>query len=334
MALDRPSADIRLQVADRLARYCTERGLGLWLRDTRAGYRAGNWFLVVPHDTPMARRGYSRAADHHGASNAAQGCLPITFVGPARPGATHAILSFLAQYPALGVLACSMKPLNELAFLHLQLAVNGATRPRIAAINLALTDLRSSPNLDDTLRSLVTHLLREADTSQVELEHVERLIGRAGDYRTAAGPALIVVADHVTRRVPIWLSWQLPYDVARLRLPVLSLQRAIDRLDLTDVDISTAGHGETEPSRHEPIFEFLTCRDIDRSFLWGKAKLSVAKNLVERRFAGPPNAPSRLSAELQRAWAAELAEAGHIGRPGELSVSPHESWLDHGVYLG
>jgi hypothetical protein len=70
---------------------------------------------------------------------------------------------------------------------------------------------------------------------------------------------------------------------------------------------------------------------VDRTFLWGKGKLSVSKNLVERRFAGPPDAPARLAAELATAWAAELAEVGHLGRPGELSVSPHESWLEHGV---
>jgi hypothetical protein len=332
LALDRPSADLRLQIADRLARYCAERGLGLWLQDTRAGYRIGNWFLVVPHDTTQARRSYPRAADHRGASNAAQGCLPITFVGPARPDATHAILSFLAQYPELGVLGCTTTPLNELTFLHLLLAVNGATRPRITAVNQALAELRAAhADLDATLRSLVPHLLRDADSAPAGRDHVEHLIGRAGDYRTAFGPALHVAADHVTRRVPIWLSWQLPFHPDRLRLPLVCLQRAVDRLDLTESDVSAAGRGE--PTAHVPSVEYLTGHEIDRTFLWGKAKLSVSKNLVERRFAGPPGAPARLSAELQRAWAAELVEAGHSGRPGELSISPHESWLEHGVPL-
>ena len=335
-ALDRPSADLRLQIADRLARYCAERGLGLWLRDTRSGYRSGNWFLVTPHDTTVARRCYPRAADHHGASNAAQGCLPITFVGPARPGATHAILSFLAQFPQLGALGCTMKPLNELTFLHLQLAVNGATRPRITAVNQALTQIRSEDgDLDATLRALVPHLLREEESGQARREQVEHLIGRAGDYRTAVGPALTVVADHVTRRVPIWLSWRLPYDESRLRLPLVCLQRAVDRLDLVDADaaVPPRAAGRTEHAQQMPSVEYLSCRGIGKSLLWGKAKLSVPKNVVERRFAGP-NATAQLSAELQRAWTAELGQAGHVGRPGELSVSPHESWLAHGAPLG
>ena len=84
MALNQPSADVRLQIADRLARHCIERGLGLWLGDTRSGYRTGNWFLVLAHDRPLARRSYRRAADHHRAGNAAEGCLPVTLVGPAR----------------------------------------------------------------------------------------------------------------------------------------------------------------------------------------------------------------------------------------------------------
>jgi hypothetical protein len=338
MALDRPSADLRLQIADRLARYCAERGLGLWLRDTRAGYRSGNWFLVTPHDTTVARRSYPRAADHHGASNAAQGCVPVTFIGPARPGATHAILSFLAQFPELGALGCSMRPLNELAFLHLQLAVNGATRPRIAALNQALGLLRETEqDLDATLRALVPQLLREAESAQARREQVEHLIGRAGDYRTAFGPALHVTADHVTRRVPIWLSWRLPYDESRLRLPLICLQQAVDGLHLVDSDPEPAGQGSgggrPEQVQHAPHVEYLNCRAVGKSFLWGKAKLSVSKNLVERRFAGPPSASGRLSAELLRAWTAELAAAGHVGRPDELSVSPHESWLTHGSAL-
>ena len=135
IALDRPRADVRLQIADRLARHCEERGLGFWLGDTRPGYRTGNWFLVHPHNRKVARATYRRDADQRRAGNAADGCLPVTFVGPARPGTTHAILSFLGQYPQIGVLACSMTPLDELAFLHLQLAVSGASRARLAAVN-------------------------------------------------------------------------------------------------------------------------------------------------------------------------------------------------------
>ena len=86
LALERPSADVRLQIADRLARHCEDHGLGLWLSDTRPGYRTGNWFLVLPHDRSIARSAYRREDEPRRASNAAEGCLPVTFVGPAGPG--------------------------------------------------------------------------------------------------------------------------------------------------------------------------------------------------------------------------------------------------------
>lgn len=329
MALDRPSADIRLQIADRLARHCADRGLGLWLGDTRPGYRAGNWFLVLRHERPLARQSYRRAADRHrGAGNAAEGCLPITLVGPARPGSNHAILSFLSQFPEVGVLGCSMTPLNELTFLHLQLAVNGASRPRLATINAALADLRAEGGGPEVvLRGVVPLLLRPDEPSVAGREHIERLIGRAGDYQTAVGPALQVVADNVMRRIPIWVSWQLPSRDAGLRLPLVALQRAVERLDLTDPDAPSIRAGT-------PSTEYLVCRQVGASALRGRGKLAVSKNLVERRFPGPPSGPARLCAELQDTWIAELAAAGHIGRPGELSVSAHESWLGQGVALG
>lgn len=323
MALDRPSADLRLQIADRLARYCAARGLGLWLGDTRPGYRAGNWFLVVPHDRPLARRSYPRAADS-GAGNAAEGCLPVTLVGPARPGSSHAILAFLAQFPEIGVLGCSMKPLNELSFLHLQLAVNGASRPRLAQINAALDGLRTEGGgPEDVLRRVVPQLLRDHGTVVPARDHVERLIGRAGDYRSAIGPALPVVADNVVRRVPVWVSWQLRHDGGP-RLALAALQRALDRLDLNDLDAPV-------PRAVTPSTEYVVARQVGSSTSRGKGRIAVSKNLVARRYPGPPSSSLRLCAELQDAWADELEAVGHAGRPGELSVSAHESWLGQGV---
>lgn len=326
MALDRPTAVLRLQIADRLARHCAERGLGLWLGDTRPGYRAGNWFLVVPHNRPLARRHYPRAADR-GAGNAAEGFLPVTLVGPARPGSTHAILSFLAQFPEIGVLGCSMNPLNELAFLHLKLAVNGASRPRLLAVNAAVEQLRGSGGgLQDVLAQVVTQLLGADRPAVAGLDTVERLVGRAGDYRPALGPALPVVVDNVVRRIPIWVSWQLR-DGNGPRLPLVALQRALDRLALTDPDAPA-------PQAVAPSTEYVLARQVDSAISRGRGKIAISKNLVERRFPGPPGGSARLCAELQDAWADELEADGHVGRPGELSVSAHESWLGQGVAAG
>lgn len=325
IALDRPRADVRLQIADRLARHCEERGLGFWLGDTRPGYRTGNWFLVHPHNRKLARATYRRDADQRRAGNAADGCLPVTFVGPARPGTTHAILSFLGQYPQIGVLACSMTPLDELAFLHVQLAVSGASRARLAAVNSEIAGLRATgDDLAEVLPRLVRALLPSGpDAPPVPpptREHVQRLIGRAGDYQVVAGPALPVVPDSDVRRIPIWISWQMRRSEGGLRAPLLALHRAVDRLGLAPDE--AAGHRSGALS-----IEYLVCRRLGVSVLRGRGKMAVAKSLVEGRSRDFRNCPAQLSADLEAAWRAELHAAGHDDLVSDLSVSPREFML-------
>jgi hypothetical protein len=325
IAFDRPRADVRLQIADRLARHCEDRGLGFWLGDTRPGYRTGNWFLVHPHNRKLARARYRRDADLHRAGNAADGCLPVTFVGPARPGTTHAILSFLGQYPQIGVLACSMTPLDELAFLNVHLAVSGASRARLAAVNSDIAGLRAtSDNLAEVLPRIVTALLpagAEAErVSPPTREHTERLIGRAGDYQAVVGPALPVVPDSDVRRIPIWISWQMRKSEAGLRVPLLALHRAVERLGLAATE--AAGHRSGALS-----IEYLACRRMGVSVLGGRGKMAVAKSLVEDRVRDFRIAPAQLSADLEGAWRAELHAAGHDDLVTDLSVSPREFLL-------
>src|SRR5262249_20589634 len=117
-------------------------------------------FIIQPHERAKARAAYSRAADRGGAGTA-EGCLPVTFVGPARVGSTHAITSSLSQFPELGILACAGTALNALSFIRLQLAVNGASRPALSRLNSELRTMRAA-NLDAaaTLRDLVPKLIR------------------------------------------------------------------------------------------------------------------------------------------------------------------------------
>jgi hypothetical protein len=329
IALDRPRADVRLQIADRLARHCEDRGLGFWLGDTRPGYRTGNWFLVHPHNRKLARARYRRDADLHRAGNAADGCLPVTFVGPARPGTTHAILSFLGQYPQIGVLGCSMTPLDELAFLNVQLAVSGASRARLAAVNSEITELRAtSDGLADVLPRIVAALAPGAGGEGTAVApigpptrgHIERLIGRAGDYQVVVGPALPVVPDSDVRRIPIWISWQMRRSEAGLRAPLLALHRAVDRLGLAPPEAAGRRSGALS-------IEYLVCRRLGMSVLRGRGKMAVAKSLIEGRFRDFRNGPAQLSADLEGAWRAELRAAGHDDLVSNLSVSPREFLL-------
>lgn len=323
MALERPSADLRLQVADRLARHCEDRGLGLWLADTRPGYRSGNWFLVLPHDRATARdAAYRRSDGQRRAGNAADGCLPLTMVGPARQGSVHAILSFLGQFPTIGVLACSMSVLGELAFLHLQLGVPSASRARLAAVNAGIRDRKGDRGPVEQLGQVLTGLLEDPSADRCTPEVAERLLDRAGDYQTVMGPALPVIADARVRRVPIWLSWRMRRSESGLRTPLLALHRALGQLGL----LAPEGGG--------PNIEYLVCRQLSGAMLGGKGKLAIPSSLLNRRAGNNRRGTADLAVDLELAWKSELRTCGEEHRFTGVSASTREFLLGDGHPLG
>ena len=135
-----------------------------------------------------------------------------------------------------------------------------------------------------------------------------------------AGPALPVVPDSDVRRIPIWISWQMRRSEAGLRVPLLALHRAVDRLGLAPAE--AAGHRSGALS-----IEYLVCRRLGVSVLRGRGKMAVAKSLVEGRFRDFRSGPAQLSADLEGAWRAELHAAGHDDLVSGLSVSPREFML-------
>ena len=139
IAMERPSAALRFELTEILTRYCTERGFGLWLADTRVGYRSGNWFQICAQADDLSRRDRRERATSVD-SRAVEVCLPITFIGPARRGSTHAIVSFLCQFGDVGIGSCATITLHDLEFIHLQLTLRGIRRSALREINSYLTE--------------------------------------------------------------------------------------------------------------------------------------------------------------------------------------------------
>ncbi|MGE0295640.1 hypothetical protein [Pseudonocardia sp.] len=316
MALARPRAAARLRIADRLAAFCRERGLGLWLADTRAGYHDGDWFIVSRHDRSTARARYdTRPGGRHGAS--AEGCLPVTLVGPARLGAVHAVAAFLARCPDAGVLACSMTPLDDLAFVHLQLAVHRASRGRLTGINRVLTEGPSGGGPADVLPHILGDLLGCPPADPVP----GTVLADAEDYQVVVGPALPVVADTTTVRLPAWFSWTM-----RARPSGDGLRTIVGTFTEALASLGLGGEDQAAPS-----IEYLVCRQVGPSRLKGKGKLGVPRALVDARFpASRATAPTgRMCNALESAWRARLAAAPGGEDVLALSVSWRESWLGH-----
>lgn len=320
LALARPRAAARLRIAERLAGYCRARGLGLWLADTRAGYRDGDWFIVSRHDRSTARARYDPRPGRHG-QGSAEGCLPITLVGPARLGAVHAVTAYLARCPDAGVLACSMTALDDLAFVHLQLAVHRASRTRLTAINRQLADGTSGDGPVDVLPRVVGDILGCPAAEDVP----GGVLAAAEDYQVVAGPALPVVADTATVRLPAWFSWTMRPRATGdgLRTLVGTFTEALESLGL--------GPDDGASPWPAPSIEYLVCRQVGPSRLHGKGKLGVPRALVDARFPASraTSPPGRMCNALETAWRAGLAATPGGDDVLALSVSWRESWLGH-----
>lgn len=198
VALRSRSAASRFDFVDKLVAYCRERGFGTWVNDTRDGYRAGVWFGVVTHDRTLARHSHPTYADRRG-DRQAHVVMPVTIVGPARVGSTSAVLAYLSRAPEVGLVACSVTSLDDLAFIHLQLVLNHSAGRKVAAKNVELKQLLGSgaagvtqkvvaPRsfIDSALQMLVGEPLEIAEDRIL----TSRLIKRSGDYQVLAGSTL------------------------------------------------------------------------------------------------------------------------------------------------
>ena len=120
IAIQNPSAKLVVWLSSRLERYCQSHGHGLWLADARLGSRQGNWRYVCAHNSDLSVPG--PVARERGTRHV-RTCMPVTLVGPARVGSTHALTTFLSQYSDIGIAACSAVSLDDLLFIHFELTI-------------------------------------------------------------------------------------------------------------------------------------------------------------------------------------------------------------------
>ncbi len=323
IAMERPSASLRFELTDILTRYCNQRGFGLWLADTRMGYRSGNWFQICAHadDLPRReRRERSASVD----SRAVEACLPITLIGPARLGSTHAIISFLCQFGDIGITSCSTITLHDLDFIHLQLSVSGVRRSAVHELNSLLAGYSySRANPADALihiHDVLTTAVKEAPSHVLTGE----LSSNAGDYQTLVGPMLAFTAPDSPKRIAVWFSWQMEGIGEDLTIPVVELFGSF-----SDIGLGPSDNTE-EANRATPNLEYLICRDVGNWVLRGRGKLSIPEAEMLELFGGPDleSAAARLCVSLEQAWKAALRRRGVRG-VRELTVAWREWWLGH-----
>jgi hypothetical protein len=320
IALQKPSARLRIQLADRLRAYCSERGLGLWLGDIRSGSRPGNWFQVCSlSESDYEQHFVDTPAEEVTVS------VPVTFVGPARIGSTYAISSYLLSLSRpMGIVACSVTSIDDLAFLHFQLSVKGLAISDLieAGRSLARTNLNQPPEavINEVVKRL-SNGLEEASHRELGLD----LAIRAWDYKTYLGSVFPYLPPSKRRRMAIWFSWQSVRSSSGLSGPLLSLYRAFAELNIPLADVHRPGGWENAPN-----IEYLICREVANGVLRGKGKISLPKDAIDSNFGQPglDSPAADFCVRLEAAWKAEADLSEPFGVL-ELTVSWQESWLGH-----
>jgi hypothetical protein len=324
IAIENPSAKLVMFVSNRLERYCQTHGLGLWLADTRLGSRQGNWRYVCAPNPDISM---PAAASRDGSARPVRSCIPVTLVGPARVGSTHALTTFLSQYGGVGIASCSAISLDDLLFIHLDLSIPYISEERsLEAVNKEQAQKSSALLPSEALARMLEMVGHGRYT---DLQHTSALVDQAGDYRCLIGPARQVRHGDENRRMAIWFSWQMQGIEPDLAIPLQGFFGA-----LRDVGLIRRHEQGSGWSRSSPSVEYLVCRNSGNSMLRGRGKLSVLRDEALARY--PDNAlesrPTNLCVGIEEAWRAQTIRSDDYALR-ELTVAWREPWLGHWAVL-
>lgn len=309
IALSPPTAELRLRIADALASFCAERGLGLWLADGRPGRRPGNWFEVCPHDRDRGSEFVAKMSGRVSPVPVAAH-VPFTLVGPARTGAVHTVSSFLKDVPEVGIAGCSSTTIHDLDFIHLQLTSAELT-PGHQRLDAALEP--APPTEPHQLLRLVAAALCPGGERALP-QHDKLAVGTAG-YQAFAGPVQPLQPGNGADRIALWVSWELEGHTAEFAPPFMSLYGALE-----DVGLLRSGEDKRPDQAAGANVEYLICRRVRRS-IRGKGKVSLPRGAFSSQLD-----LAALAERIEDAWAIRL---GQVRPARELTVSFWEYWLGH-----
>jgi hypothetical protein len=324
IAIGQRSSRERCQLAASIADYCSERGWGLELQDTRPGHRSGNWFSVVQHDEARVRARIGTP----GARNlrAVNWACPVTFVGPARVGSTRAIFRLLATHDPASVAGVSIASLDDLVFIHLLLALPEGSREAFSFARDGLafwTSFDLDTDVNSRFRSLLTalgHRKKDSDGTEGSVD----VLRRAGDYQIFAGPLVEYKSMEAAATRPLWISWDIERTRNGLTAPLTSLASALTKMGLLH-------HEPVDASARPSVnVEYLICRDVGDATLRAKGKVGVPDKLWRELLPTYPRAEAgrRLAQVLEEYW--QAANAKTESSRGELTVAWQEPWLGRG----
>jgi hypothetical protein len=204
------SVEQRWRTVGSLADFCIARGLGLWVTDWRPGRREGNWYPIVRRRKKRVRGYLEHLASQRRTDprQAVRLACPITLVGPARVGSTNAVMTFLQEFAPSSTIAVSITSLDDLAFIHLLLAIPGAR-----SIGIVRETLRESAasaaghSLYEDLKA-VLEALGCGMSTKLANKVMQGLMRRAIDYQVFAGPPIVIRSARAQGGRPLWFAWE------------------------------------------------------------------------------------------------------------------------------
>jgi hypothetical protein len=247
----------------------------------------------------------------------------MTFVGPARVGSTNALLSYLEQFPELSISGCSITFLDDLAFVHLQIAFD---RDPSRSWRFEVQESLGRGGSPVEVLGRVLPPLLQANPLNNDPMLAAEVYKRAGDYQVLAGPVLPFVQPRRKRRLAIWFSWQMARGSEGLAVPFAGLASALHKLHL---GFPATNSHESDELYDSPMLEYLVCRHVGNGVFRGKGKLSIPYEVVAGRFPSTEleTSASRLCVSVEDAWKAELDRNRSAAHVREVTVAWREFWL-------
>jgi predicted amino acid-binding ACT domain protein len=296
----------RMDAFAELAETADRYGFGLDVRDRRLGRVSGQWWTV-------ARSAPTKFADHRRmvagwvVPDPPRSVLLVTVAGPARPGATAAILADLAARN-VGIAAVTAVTLQGVGFVNLVVPVAPAREGRAGDVirgapigegfGLVATECGLSPRARVRTRSVLAS-------------------GPAVDHKVfASGPyaSPLPRADAVEH--PLWATWTRPLDLYHddetdapaLLLRLLAAQpESADRPRVTyqHTTISADDQVTGRLTIAVPLCDSLAQPDIPRVLtdLCARVSRTAAEELARRRDLDPSDATVAL--DWRERWVAE-----------------------------
>jgi hypothetical protein len=311
-------AEKRRQAVSPLIEYCESQRFGLALLDPRPSHRAGNWFWLV--ESSQEKSVVPTPPDQ-----ALHVAYPITFVGPARIGATAAIMRCLDEFDDLSVISVSATALADLAFVSVWIGLTraqwrplGADRVRWGALR-DLEQAEAFPALTSVLSSL-------GFRRQISKDSERRFVERAHDYAACHGPITHTNYNSSQASHCVWFSVDGPQTKHALRHALSTLYSAASEI-LAPV---TAKLGDTlrdgRPVRLGNI-DYLIARINNAGGLRARGKFAIPDVILEELMPSMSNElrGTLFSRRLEEEWNAQLASRAIF----DISIAWRENWLGH-----